>query len=54
MQSLVDVALEVQTFCESQGWRFAIIGGMALQIWGEERLTKDVDLTILTEYVLDE
>ena len=54
MQSLVDVALEVQTFCESQGWRFAIIGGMALQIWGEERLTKDVDLTILTQYVLDE
>ena len=54
MQSLIDVALEVQTFCEDQGWKFSIIGGMALQVWGEERLTKDVDLTILTNYDLDE
>jgi hypothetical protein len=34
MQGLTDVANEVQTFCENQGWKFAIIGGMALQVWG--------------------
>jgi len=40
----------VQRFCENQGWRFCFIGGVALQRWGEPRLTQDVDLTLLTGF----
>jgi len=40
----------VQRFCQSQGWRFCFIGGVALQRWGEPRLTQDVDLTLLTGF----
>lgn len=48
MTELVDTALEIQSLCEENGWRFCFIGGLALQFWGEQRLTKDVDLTVLT------
>jgi hypothetical protein len=40
-------ALEVQDSCRSRGYRFCFIGGLALQRWGEPRLTQDVDLTII-------
>lgn len=33
-----------------RGWRFCFIGGIALQRWGEPRLTVDVDLTLLTGF----
>lgn len=32
------------------GWRHCVIGGMALLRWGEQRMTKDVDLTLLTGF----
>jgi hypothetical protein len=41
---------EVQAFCESQGWRFCFIGGVAVQRWGNPRVTQDVDLTLLTGF----
>ena len=50
MQDLFRLANEVQTFCHDRGWRFCFIGGIALQRWGEPRLTGDVDLTILTGF----
>lgn len=50
MTDLVSTALELQKFCEKQNWKFCIIGGLALQFWGEQRLTKDVDLTLLTGF----
>jgi hypothetical protein len=40
----------VQTFCHRQGWRFCFIGGVALQRWGEPRVTKDVDLTLVAGF----
>jgi len=43
-------ALEVQAFCRARGWRFCFIGALAVQRWGEPRLTQDVDLTILTGF----
>jgi hypothetical protein len=43
-------ALEVQAFCRAQGWQFCFIGAIAVQRWGEPRLTQDVDLTILTGF----
>jgi hypothetical protein len=43
-------ALEVQGFCEARTFRFCFIGGLALQRWGEPRLTQDVDLTVITGF----
>ncbi len=50
MTELYITALEVQRLCERQGWSFCIIGGVAVQRWGEPRLTRDVDLTLLTGF----
>src|SRR5437016_157791 len=43
-------AEEIQSFCQKQGWRFCFIGGLAVQRWGEPRLTQDADLTLLTGF----
>jgi len=43
-------ALEVQELCRGKGWRFCFIGGLAVQRWGEPRLTVDVDLTLVTGF----
>lgn len=50
MKTLFELAGEVQGFLEGQGWKFAFIGGLALQRWGEPRLTVDVDLTLLAGF----
>ncbi len=50
MRDLFLLAGELQSFCQERGWRFCFIGGIALQRWGEPRLTGDVDLTILTGF----
>jgi len=43
-------ALGVQEFCCARGFRFCFIGGLALQRWGEPRLTQDVDLTVISGF----
>lgn len=48
MNTLFAAAADIERFCRSRGWRFSIIGGMAVQRWGEPRQTRDVDLAILT------
>lgn len=50
MTELIRVASALQDFCESRQWRFCLIGGLALQRWGEPRETVDVDLTLLTGF----
>ena len=50
MRDLFLLAGELQSFCRARGWRFCFIGGIALQRWGEPRLTGDVDLTILAGF----
>jgi predicted nucleotidyltransferase len=50
MNELTELALELQGFCEKRNWRFCLIGGLALQYWGEPRLTKDVDMTLMTGF----
>ncbi len=50
MTDLYMTALEVQRICEGKGWPFCIIGGIAVQRWGEARFTKDVDLTLFTGF----
>lgn len=54
MIPIVKTAFLIQTFLEEKHWRFCFIGGIALQIWGEPRLTNDVDLTILTGFGSEE
>ena len=44
------LASEVQSFCQVRRWKFCFIGGIALQRWGEPRLTADVDITILNGF----
>lgn len=45
---LLDAAIESQHFCEERGWVFYFIGGIAVQRWGEARLTRDAGLTVVT------
>ncbi len=44
-----EAAAEVAGFLESRGIPYAIIGGLALQRWGESRLTRDVDVVVLVD-----
>ncbi|HET7922947.1 MAG TPA: nucleotidyl transferase AbiEii/AbiGii toxin family protein [Gammaproteobacteria bacterium] len=46
---VLDAALVAQEACESAGLRGCVIGGIALQRWGEPRYTADVDLSVLVE-----
>ncbi len=48
MIDLLDLAAQLQFFAEAEGWKFCFIGGVAVQHWGEPRLTRDVDLTVLS------
>jgi hypothetical protein len=50
MTRLVQIAVEVQRFLDAKGWPNCVIGGIAVQRWGEPRLTEDVDLTLLTGF----
>jgi hypothetical protein len=50
MIELFEAALHLQDFCDSQGWRSCIIGGIAVLRWGETRVTRDIDLNVLTGF----
>jgi hypothetical protein len=47
---LFAAALDLQRFFDDHRWRFCFIGGLAVQRWGEPRLTLDVDCTLLTGF----
>jgi hypothetical protein len=50
VNGLFAAALELQQFFQARSWRFCFIGGLAVQRWGEPRLTLDVDCTVLTGF----
>ena len=50
MNKILATAKVVQDFFDRQGWRFCFIGGIAVQRWAEPRVTRDVDLTLLTGF----
>jgi len=54
MHPAIEAAVELQEFLELHEQRFCIIGGLAVQRWGEVRLTVDADATVLTGWVRDE
>jgi len=49
-RTLWDSATELQSYMQSQGFRFCFIGGVAVQRWGEPRVTDDLDLTLFLNY----
>ena len=50
MNPILETALEIQRFCQARRWRFCVIGALAVQRWGEPRLTQDVDLSIVSGF----
>ncbi|MCK4936845.1 MAG: nucleotidyl transferase AbiEii/AbiGii toxin family protein [Elusimicrobiales bacterium] len=54
MIGLFHTAKELQNVFIEKGWKFCFIGGLALQRWGEMRLTRDVDVTLFTGFGLEE
>jgi hypothetical protein len=54
MHPAIEAALELQEFLDAHGEKFCIIGGLAVQRWGEVRLTVDADATVLTDWSRDE
>jgi len=50
MNDLLNAARQLQAFCDSRGWKSCVIGGLAVQRWGEPRVTRDVDVTLLTGF----
>jgi hypothetical protein len=50
MIDLINEAHKFQGLCESLHWEFCFIGGIAVQHWGEPRLTRDVDVSVLTGF----
>lgn len=47
MNRLFAAAVELQSFCRDHGWPNTVIGGLAVQRWGEPRQTRDVDVMIM-------
>lgn len=50
MIELFHEAQAFQRFLLDRGWPFCFIGGVALQHWGEPRVTRDLDLTVFTGF----
>jgi hypothetical protein len=42
-------AAELEAFLRSQGWRFCVIGGLAVLRWGQPRTTQDVDVSLFVD-----
>jgi hypothetical protein len=49
MIDLITEAQRFQALCDSLGSDFCFSGGLAVQHWGEPRLTRDVDASVLTD-----
>lgn len=47
MNRQFETAWRLHAFLSARGVPYAIIGGIAVQRWGQPRLTRDVDLTVL-------
>jgi len=46
-RSVIAATADFDAFCKTRQWRYCFIGGIALQRWGEQRATRDADLTLL-------
>lgn len=48
MTELVNEAANLQKYLEDEGFEFFFLGGLVVQVWGRNRLTDDIDLTVFT------
>lgn len=44
---VLEALIEATTFLENRGVPYAVIGGLAVQYWGEPRATRDVDIVVM-------
>jgi len=51
MITLFEEAARLQGMLLDEGLDFFFVGGIPLQIWGQPRLTTDIDLTVFTELI---
>jgi hypothetical protein len=54
INAAVRAALDLQRALEEGGFPHCFIGGLAIQRWGEPRMTNDADATVLTQFHRDE
>ena len=54
IQRVINAALELRGRLEEIGLPYCFIGGVAVQRWGEPRLTVDADATVLSGWEHDE
>jgi hypothetical protein len=54
MNPIFSGAVEVEAICIAAGFRFCFIGGLAVQRWGQPRMTVDIDLTLITGFGTEE
>ncbi len=54
MLDLVQAAAKLQLEFDALELPNCVIGGLALQAWGEVRLTRDADFTVLTRFIDEE
>jgi hypothetical protein len=48
VNALFAAAVDILAFFAERGWNGCVIGGVAVQRWGEPRQTRDVDLTVVS------
>ena len=48
--ALWETAVDLHNYLESCNYSFCVIGGIALQRWGEPRVTQDVDVTLIVQF----
>lgn len=49
-RGLFQAATALEEKLRTRGFQFCVIGGLALQRWGEPRFTKDIDLALLCSF----
>lgn len=54
MNGVLDAAVEVDQLLQQTGLPYCLIGGIALQRWGQPRTTLDVDVTVMTQFGREE
>jgi hypothetical protein len=50
MNDIFAAAIEVEQVLRRAGFGFCFIGGLAVQRWGQPRMTADVDVTVITGF----
>jgi hypothetical protein len=50
MNPILEAAVEVERIVRAARFPFCFIGGLAVQRWGQPRMTADIDLTVITGF----